>query len=95
MPHGFGLAQSTITIGNTNIEAAAVGDNGSVLVAQQMALSQTLSSETKCNTSADLIIGTVDQDLSITVVIFCWHILLISESMDHHDSEIMDDRSID
>ena len=33
--------------------------------------------------------------LSITVVIFCWHILLISESMDHHDSEIMDDRSID
>ena len=35
------------------------------------------------------------RDLSITVVIFCWHILLISESMDHHDSEIMDDRSID
>ena len=33
--------------------------------------------------------------LSITVVIFCWHILLISESMDHHDSEIMDDRNID
>ena len=33
--------------------------------------------------------------LSITVVIFCWRILLISESMDHHDSEIMDDRSID
>ena len=32
---------------------------------------------------------------SITVVIFCWHILLISESMDHHDSEIMDDGSID
>ena len=32
---------------------------------------------------------------SITVVIFCWHILLISKSMDHHDSEIMDDRSID
>ena len=32
---------------------------------------------------------------NITVVIFCWHILLISESMDHHDSEIMDDRSID
>ena len=32
---------------------------------------------------------------SITVVIFCWHILLISESMDHHDLEIMDDRSID
>ena len=34
-------------------------------------------------------------DTNITVVIFCWHILLISESMDHHDSEIMDDRSID
>ena len=34
-------------------------------------------------------------DPSITVVIFCWHILLISESMDHHDLEIMDDRSID
>jgi hypothetical protein len=33
--------------------------------------------------------------LSITVVIFCWRILLISESMGHHDSEIMDDRSID
>jgi hypothetical protein len=33
--------------------------------------------------------------ISITVVIFCWHICLISESMDHHDSEIMDDRSID
>jgi hypothetical protein len=33
--------------------------------------------------------------LSITVVIFCWHICLISESMGHHDSEIMDDRSID
>ena len=32
---------------------------------------------------------------SITVVILCWHICLISESMDHHDSEIMDDRSID
>jgi transposase len=32
---------------------------------------------------------------SITVVIFCWHICLISESMGHHDSEIMDDRSID
>src|SRR6476661_7677142 len=31
----------------------------------------------------------------ITVVIFCWRILLISESMGHHDSEIMDDRSID
>ena len=33
--------------------------------------------------------------LSITVVIFCWQICLISESMGHHDSEIMDDRSID
>jgi hypothetical protein len=33
--------------------------------------------------------------ISITVVIFCWHICLISESMGHHDSEIMDDRSID
>jgi hypothetical protein len=33
--------------------------------------------------------------LSITVVIFRWHICLISESMGHHDSEIMDDRSID
>ena len=32
---------------------------------------------------------------SITVVIFYWRILLISESMGHHDSEIMDDRSID
>jgi hypothetical protein len=32
---------------------------------------------------------------SITVVIFCWHICLISESMGHHDSEIMDDGSID
>ena len=32
---------------------------------------------------------------NITVVIFCWHICLISESMGHHDSEIMDDRSID
>ena len=32
---------------------------------------------------------------SITVVIFCWHICLISKSMGHHDSEIMDDRSID
>jgi hypothetical protein len=32
---------------------------------------------------------------SITVVSFCWHICLISESMGHHDSEIMDDRSID
>ena len=31
----------------------------------------------------------------ITVVIFYWRILLISESMGHHDSEIMDDRSID
>jgi hypothetical protein len=33
--------------------------------------------------------------LSITVVSFCWRILLISESMGHHDSEIMDDGSID
>jgi len=33
--------------------------------------------------------------ISITVVIFRWHICLISESMGHHDSEIMDDRSID
>jgi len=32
---------------------------------------------------------------SITVVIFYWRILLISESMGHHDSEIMNDRSID
>jgi hypothetical protein len=32
---------------------------------------------------------------SITVVIFCWRICLISESMGHHDSEIMDDGSID
>ena len=32
---------------------------------------------------------------SITVVILCWHICLISKSMGHHDSEIMDDRSID
>ena len=32
---------------------------------------------------------------SITVVSFCWRICLISESMDHHDSEIMDDGSID
>jgi hypothetical protein len=33
--------------------------------------------------------------LSITVVSFCWRILLIFESMGHHDSEIMDDGSID
>jgi hypothetical protein len=32
---------------------------------------------------------------TITVVSFCWHICLISESMGHHDSEIMDDGSID
>ena len=32
---------------------------------------------------------------SITVAIFCWRICLISESMGHHDSEIMDDRGID
>ena len=33
--------------------------------------------------------------LSITVVIFCWRNCLISESMGHHDSEIMDDGGID
>ena len=33
--------------------------------------------------------------ISITVVIFSWHICLISESMGDHDSEIMDDWSID
>jgi hypothetical protein len=33
--------------------------------------------------------------LNIAVVILCWHICLIFESMGHHDSEIMDDRSID
>jgi transposase len=32
---------------------------------------------------------------SITVVIFCWRNCLISESMGHHDSEIMDDGGID
>jgi hypothetical protein len=32
---------------------------------------------------------------NITVVSFCWRICLISESMGHHDSEIMDDGSID
>ena len=45
MSHGFsaspGLAQSTITIGDTNIEAVADGNNGSLLVAEQVALSQT------------------------------------------------------
>jgi hypothetical protein len=41
MWHGFGLAQSTITRGDTNIEAAADGGNGNLLVAQQVALSQT------------------------------------------------------
>ena len=41
MSHGFGLAQSTITIGDTNIEAAADGDKRSLLLAQQVALSQT------------------------------------------------------
>ena len=41
------------------------------------------------------LIGEKGSSFSITVVIFCWRILLISESMDHHDSEIMDDRSID
>jgi hypothetical protein len=41
-------------------------------------------------------VGTLSgNSLSITVVIFCWHICLISESMGHHDSEIMDDGSID
>jgi hypothetical protein len=35
------------------------------------------------------------EDLSITVVIFCWRNCLISESMGHHDSEIMDDGGID
>jgi hypothetical protein len=33
--------------------------------------------------------------LSITVAIFYWRICLMSESIDHHDSEIMDDRSLD
>jgi hypothetical protein len=33
--------------------------------------------------------------ISITVVIFCWRDCLISESMGHHDSEIMDDGGID
>jgi hypothetical protein len=37
----------------------------------------------------------MSSDPSITVVILLWHICLISESMGHHDSEIMDDRSID
>jgi hypothetical protein len=37
----------------------------------------------------------MSRNASITVVIFYWRILLISESMGHHDSEIMDDRSID
>src|SRR4051812_12799089 len=32
---------------------------------------------------------------NITVVIFCWRDCLISESMGHHDSEIMDDGGID
>ncbi|MGB8117284.1 MAG: hypothetical protein WCF56_00930, partial [Pseudolabrys sp.] len=32
---------------------------------------------------------------NITVVIFCWRNCLISESMGHHDSEIMDDGGID
>ncbi len=32
---------------------------------------------------------------SITVVIFCWRDCLISESMGHYDSEIMDDGGID
>jgi len=33
--------------------------------------------------------------LSITVVIFYWRICLMSESIGHHDSEIMDDGNID
>jgi hypothetical protein len=33
-------------------------------------------------------------ELSTTVVIFCWRICQMSESMDHHDSEIVDDWSI-
>jgi hypothetical protein len=37
----------------------------------------------------------MSSDPSITVVIFCWRICWISESMGHHDSEIMDDGSID
>jgi hypothetical protein len=44
--HGFGLAQSTITIGDTNIEAAADGDKGSLLLAQQVTLSQTATIHT-------------------------------------------------
>ena len=32
---------------------------------------------------------------SITVVIFCWRNCLISKSMGHHNSEIMDDGGID
>jgi hypothetical protein len=42
-----------------------------------------------CSAGSLLIILKSLQPLSITVVIFCWRILLISESMDHHDSEIM------
>src|ERR1700730_11815706 len=34
------------------------------------------------------------QTLTLQLCFFYWHICLISESMDHHDSEIMDDRSI-
>jgi len=44
--HGFGLAQSTITIGDTNVEAAADGDKGSLLLAQQVTLSQTATIHT-------------------------------------------------
>jgi hypothetical protein len=50
------------------------------------------------NTNHYRIVGTkrlMSSDPSITVVIFSWHICLISESMGHHDSEIMDDRGID
>ena len=37
----------------------------------------------------------IAEELSITVVIFCWRNCLISESMGHHNSEIMDDGGID
>jgi hypothetical protein len=46
------------------------------------------STEISCQTK----ITTV---MFITVVIFCWRDCLISESMGHHDSEIMDDGGID
>jgi hypothetical protein len=47
------------------------------------------------NRPGPLVLSSVSMAASITVVIFCWHICLISESMGHHDSEIMDDGSID